>query len=208
MEGSTPDSGKGKFLGVEESLSYEKKVSQKRQGGRTLVGVTGNSGVTGNPKASETGNVASSGKTTKQTPKKRQQGAKQDPPKCKLCSKPHRLYECDKFKALDVQDRWNKVGDWRGCFRCLGFQHHLDRCSYKGICGVDGCGWLHSTLLHGSQRQPAESDCAPALQGVHGNPHTFSVPPPPKAVPSAVVPSASDKQVNTMAAGRGDTTYL
>ena len=67
-------------------------------------------------------------------------------------------------------------------------------------------GRLHNTLLHGIQRQPAESVCAPALQGVHGNPHTFPVPPPPKAVPSAVVPSASDQHVNTMAAGRGDTT--
>ena len=73
-----------------------------------VVGATGNSRMIGNSRASETGNVDSSGKTTKQTPKKTQQGAKQDPPKCRLCSKPHR-YECDKFKALDEQDRWNKL---------------------------------------------------------------------------------------------------
>ena len=63
-------------------------------------------------------------------------------------------------------------------------------------------------MLHGIRRQPADSVCAPALWGVHDNPHTFSVHPPPKAVPSAVIPSASDQQVNTMAAGRGDTTVV
>ncbi|XP_036347947.1 uncharacterized protein LOC118757334 [Rhagoletis pomonella] len=64
--------------------------------------------------------------------------------KCAAC---HSLTDCDEFKALARQSRWQFVKDKKLCIRC--FKNHLvRRCKSNKLCGIDGCRLVHNPLLH------------------------------------------------------------
>ncbi|XP_027839404.2 uncharacterized protein LOC114121329 [Aphis gossypii] len=70
--------------------------------------------------------------------------------KCPCCTGLHRIYACDKFKELSINDRLNIIRDTRLCFNCLSAYHTTKTCKSNGSCGE--CGLKHNTLLHFSQR--------------------------------------------------------
>lgn len=70
--------------------------------------------------------------------------------RCPCCTGVHRIYACDKFKELSVNDRLSIVRDTHLCFNCLSAYHTTKTCKSNGSCGE--CGLKHNTLLHFAQR--------------------------------------------------------
>lgn len=57
----------------------------------------------------------------------------------------HSLFNCEQFKALDVNKRWDEVKKHRLCSICFG-KHMTNECKNKFTCKK--CQGRHSTLLH------------------------------------------------------------
>lgn len=68
--------------------------------------------------------------------------------KCVSCSGDHRLYQCQKFKSMDVQDRVKFVTTNRICKICLRDGHGKNPCSWKRGCPIRNCNKRHNALLH------------------------------------------------------------
>nr|XP_037869185.1 uncharacterized protein LOC119628994 [Bombyx mori] len=64
---------------------------------------------------------------------------------CVICSKNHFLYECDKFKNMNVDARLSLVSKHKLCSNCLKSGHRPSRCFRKG-CQI--CNAKHNSLLH------------------------------------------------------------
>ncbi|KAF0721510.1 Integrase catalytic domain-containing protein [Aphis craccivora] len=65
---------------------------------------------------------------------------------CCLCSQPHMLFFCHKFKAMHLTERYNTVKMHRLCFNCLSPAHSASSCTQSGC---RNCKYKHNTLLHG-----------------------------------------------------------
>ena len=68
------------------------------------------------------------------------------PKTCKHCNKDHYLNQCDSFKTLDLEKRWDFVKENKLCFNCLNGGHRLDDCKYRKRCTE--CNRKHNILLH------------------------------------------------------------
>ncbi|XP_055604887.1 uncharacterized protein LOC129753110 [Uranotaenia lowii] len=66
---------------------------------------------------------------------------------CRMCSKDHRLADCEDFKLLDVDKRWSLVQNEGVCRNCL-YAHGKRSCRSNNRCGVNGCTVRHHPLLH------------------------------------------------------------
>jgi len=64
---------------------------------------------------------------------------------CSLCNKSHRLFKCDKFLRMEVNQRLNHAKQSRLCFNCLQLYVRNHTCS-KQVCSQ--CHNKHHTLLH------------------------------------------------------------
>ncbi|XP_053968820.1 uncharacterized protein LOC128870244 [Anastrepha ludens] len=69
-------------------------------------------------------------------------------PRCAVCNNPHKVPQCDRFKALTMNERWDFVKRKNLCRQCLGT--HSRRCWSNKSCGVDSCTIRHHKLLHNS----------------------------------------------------------
>ena len=93
------------------------------------------------------------------------------PVKCKVCSKDHGLWLCEQFKALPVDQRWEKARELRVCFSCLSHSHRSSTCRRAKRCPIVGCSSNHHRLLHNevNQRMPMavspNPNVAEVLQG-------------------------------------------
>ncbi|KAK2558628.1 hypothetical protein P5673_018821 [Acropora cervicornis] len=93
------------------------------------------------------------------------------PVKCKVCSKDHGLWLCGQFKALPVDQRWEKARELRVCFSCLSHSHRSSTCRRAKRCPIVGCSSNHHHLLHNevNQRMPMavspNPNVAEVLQG-------------------------------------------
>lgn len=78
---------------------------------------------------------------------------------CAMCSQPHRLDHCSRFKAMKLQDRHDFVKRKRLCFNCF-FAHSVRDCRPPPC---QHCQRLHHSLLHGLpyQGQKPVSTCSP-----------------------------------------------
>ena len=90
---------------------------------------------------------------------------------CLLCQESHSLYNCEKFRALTVENRINEVRKLRFCFKCLT-PHHQNRQCYARSCSK--CRKKHNVLLHleGDKFQAkneSEQVEQPALTVEHAN---------------------------------------
>ena len=65
-----------------------------------------------------------------------------------MCQSYHRLFYCETFKSLPVQDRIGVVKRHNLCEKCLLRNHNVDSCFKTSICGVPGCGKNHTKFLH------------------------------------------------------------
>ena len=66
--------------------------------------------------------------------------------KCICCDESHKLYTCDKFKQLSVNDRLQLARESRLCFNCLSPFHTANNCRSKWTC--QRCKKKHNSLLH------------------------------------------------------------
>lgn len=64
---------------------------------------------------------------------------------CLACKQNHKLYECNKFKSMSVDERNAKVYQWRICSNCLRDDHQSYQCRLA-VCCI--CKRRHNTLLH------------------------------------------------------------
>ncbi|XP_074100581.1 uncharacterized protein LOC141528435 [Cotesia typhae] len=65
---------------------------------------------------------------------------------CPVCDENHRLFTCDKFRELRVEDRRKAVSNAQLCFNCFGKNHAVKSCHSKGTCRK--CSKRHNTLLY------------------------------------------------------------
>ena len=65
-----------------------------------------------------------------------------------VCQGHHRLFYCETFKSLSVQDRIGVVKRHNLCENCLLGNHNVDSCFKTSICSVPGCGKKHTKFLH------------------------------------------------------------
>ncbi len=65
---------------------------------------------------------------------------------CSACGADHKLWNCDKFKALPMDDKKSTVYRAKLCFNCLGFGHQTRACTSKFSCKT--CKSRHHTLMH------------------------------------------------------------
>ena len=70
---------------------------------------------------------------------------------CLICNKKHKTEKCDKFIAMDVNQRAQLGKEKRLCFSCCESAGHQSRdCSRKKRCDVEGCNKYHHMLIHGA----------------------------------------------------------
>lgn len=82
---------------------------------------------------------------------------------CRVCNRvDHRIRNCDQFRKLSWENRWEVVYKWKLCKNCLN-EHGDSRCKLNYRCNVERCGEAHHPLLHPEE---ALSDC-----NVHGVQH-------------------------------------
>lgn len=74
---------------------------------------------------------------------------------CPVCNETdHVIADCNRFKQLNLNDRWAKVREKRMCIGCLHSGHGTRNCPNRGQCGIHGCRRPHHQLLHSyGQRQ-------------------------------------------------------
>lgn len=82
---------------------------------------------------------------------------------CMLCSKSHRLYHCDAFKAKAARERNDFVKSKHICFNCLcSTRHNSKTCRSLTRCRAPGCNKPHHTLLHFPEKRDTEGASATA----------------------------------------------
>lgn len=104
--------------------------------------------------------------------------------KCPCCaSYNHRISQCDKFKTLSIQQRFDFVRQKKLCRNCLSPQHVTESCASIKLCLL--CNKKHHTLLHnpniqsGLRRTPHQSVQTHNTDSRNGNEFTTSTRLPP-----------------------------
>ncbi len=68
---------------------------------------------------------------------------------CEVCSEPHRIWKCDNFKQLELNEKRKIVLRKGLCNKCLDRGHIAKNCPKTNFkCRVGECGAQHHTLLH------------------------------------------------------------
>lgn len=88
---------------------------------------------------------------------------------CYHCKGSHELTDCQPFKDLETNVKWEHVKRLRVCFACLHKGHNLTQCRKRKICTTNGCNRYHHPILHQdissiSREQPAREQPAHVLQ--------------------------------------------
>ncbi|XP_075150728.1 uncharacterized protein LOC142224831 [Haematobia irritans] len=73
------------------------------------------------------------------------------PQVCYVCDEQHKVNQCNDFKSLPIDKKWEIIKLKNLCRICLG--KHRRRCWFQKPCGVDGCSILHNPLLHNEEEQ-------------------------------------------------------
>ena len=66
---------------------------------------------------------------------------------CVLKDGKHRLWKCEKFKKMNVEERGQKAKELKLCIKCLSDAHQMRNC-FGRLCDVNGCGKPHHRLPH------------------------------------------------------------
>lgn len=68
---------------------------------------------------------------------------------CEACSGQHRIWRCERFKALELNERQKVVRQKGLCNKCLERGHIAKKCPKTNFkCRASECGAQHHTLLH------------------------------------------------------------
>ena len=68
--------------------------------------------------------------------------------KCPIDSASHRIWNCEAFKNMTVDERFKVAKEKKLCFCCLGSSHPAKDCPRRRKCGIDGCERYHNKFLH------------------------------------------------------------
>lgn len=85
---------------------------------------------------------------------------------CPMCKSEHLLFSCEKFKALSIESRINKVKECKLCFNCLKPGHSNKTCT---LTHCRYCKLKHNTLLHlhtNKIQNPNPASTAPIQESV------------------------------------------
>ena len=126
-------------------VSDEKKKADKPKAARTLA-------TSSEP---ESRAISTTSQPTVSKPADASTSKSATPKTCKHCSKDHYLNQCDSFKALDIEKRWDFVKENKLCFNCLNGGHRIDDCKYRKRCTE--CNRKHNVMLH-KDKPPADGD--------------------------------------------------
>ncbi|XP_050519253.1 uncharacterized protein LOC126893276 [Diabrotica virgifera virgifera] len=75
---------------------------------------------------------------------------------CTFCrSNAHKVYQCNDFKCLSLQEKFNFVKGKKLCFNCLGSKHFSQDCGSTRSCTL--CGGHHHSSLHGTSENVSSS---------------------------------------------------
>ena len=67
---------------------------------------------------------------------------------CYFCKEAHRLYMCNKFKALRADQKLTFITERKLCENCLWDNHDVKECYVDSRCGINGCVLKHSRFIH------------------------------------------------------------
>ena len=77
--------------------------------------------------------------------------------KCHVCEEVgHTSTDCEQFKNLDANSRWDMAKSKRLCFRCLRYRSKTHSCRAKP-CGINNCKYSHNRMLHYDKTDKAEA---------------------------------------------------
>ncbi|XP_057670066.1 uncharacterized protein LOC130902185 [Diorhabda carinulata] len=76
--------------------------------------------------------------------------------KCAICSGDHRVFMCDKFKAMSVLNRMEQAKRLKLCLNCLRSGHKTNQCRLYASCKT--CKGKHNTLLHIENKNQANQN--------------------------------------------------
>ena len=80
---------------------------------------------------------------------------------CPCCSGNHELTECEKFKADDIQARWEIVKQHKLCHACLKSGHMRARCEFKSFCKCGSDRRRHRLLHHPYKKNRSDVEQGP-----------------------------------------------
>ncbi|XP_055682402.1 uncharacterized protein LOC129790105 [Lutzomyia longipalpis] len=136
--------------------------------------------------------------TTASTPKEQKPNSKPSKPgfkshhtnsaQCPECNSTHLLHLCDKFKALALNEKRDRMSQFHLCFNCLRPNHSAKSCPSKSSC--QKCGKRHHTLLHPPSTDPAPNGAAQPVQPKPAQQVPASQPSLPQASPQTPAPQA------------------
>ena len=76
---------------------------------------------------------------------------------CVVCSNNHKLYYCNDFRDMSVDDRMKLVSKHNLCINCLFPNHSADACRRPYLCNVNNCKEKHCQYLHDHFVKPVQS---------------------------------------------------
>ena len=68
-----------------------------------------------------------------------------------ICGKEHVIWTCNKFKSLNIHERWKAEKQHHLCYRYLGVGNLGQECSRIQTYSIDGCKEMHNRMLHGKE---------------------------------------------------------
>ena len=86
---------------------------------------------------------------------------------CKVCNDNHGVWLCEKFKKLNVANRWEEAKKLKLCYSCLGDDHMVMKCPRRRKCGIENCERTHNKMLHGNQIDRHKNEKNPD-NSIHG----------------------------------------
>ncbi|XP_037828693.1 uncharacterized protein LOC119616432 [Lucilia sericata] len=93
---------------------------------------------------------------------------------CIVCNDgSHKVAQCDVFKSMSLNRKWECVKAKNLCRQCLG--RHRHKCNINKECGIDGCKYKHNPLLHkivnvqNTTSSAAQSDQQNSVLNAHSN---------------------------------------
>lgn len=85
--------------------------------------------------------------------------------KCLCCdSSCTNLDQCEKFKELNIDEKWKLAKKFRVCFSCLKSGHGSFKCRLRRKCSVDNCSKKHHPLLHTAEQQSTTTATSSEVQ--------------------------------------------
>ena len=85
---------------------------------------------------------------------------------CLCCSEPHKIYQCEKFKAMSFDDKQQLVKAKKLCYNCLRSGHTVKECKSESKCQT--CKKGHHTLLQRATNDGEEGSGSKLFVGHSG----------------------------------------